>query len=356
MSATYRLLVYEDPPDFFKLKDDWDKVLARIDANPFITPEWMGVSFMYFFKEGRLRLYALEESEKLVGVFPLAIKSMDSFIYVTTTSFYDVTDYIDIIVSQRHRSIFLEHVYKDLYGLSLGKGFVIDLPGIPGNSPTLWALKRLSEEMDLEYKQYELTRSPYLVLPETFENYLFNLKSKDRHEIRRKVSRAHRKANLEFEILTDPWEVSQGMEDFFLLFSLSSTEKREFLKPEMKAFFSEVFTMMATRGWIRLYFLKANGQRAATFLTVDYNNTFYLYNSGFNPDLGGLSPGVVLLTYIIEDAINLGRKRIDFLRGREKYKYKMGAKDTPVYRAILGFIIPETLRKLEFKECTESFI
>lgn len=356
MSTAYRLLVYEDPPDFFKLKDKWDRILDKIDAHPFLTPEWMGISFMYFFREGQLRLYALEESGELVGIFPLAVKSVDSVIHVTTTSYFEVTDYIDIIVSQRHRRAFIDHVYQDLFGLSLGKGFVMDLPGIPGNSPTLWALRNLAKEMNLEYRQMELTRAPYLALPETFEDYLFSLKSKDRHEIRRKVSRAQRKANLEFEVFTEPWDVSQGMEDFYMLFSLSSAEKRSFLKPEMEAFFSEVFTMMASRGWIRLYFLKANGQRVATFLTIDYKNSFYLYNSGYNPDFHALSPGVVLLTYIIEDAIDLKREKIDFLRGKETYKYKMGAKDTPVYRAVFGFSIPEDVNKLEYKECTESFI
>ena len=356
MRNTYRLLVYEDPPDFFKLKEKWDKLLEKIDSNPFLTPEWMGISFMYFFREGKLRLYAFEESGEPVGIFPLAVKPMNSHVYVTTTSHFEVTDYVDMIVSQQHRRTFLEHVYQDLLGLSLGKGFVLDLPGIPGNSPTLWALKNLAEEMNLEYKQIELTRAPYLTLPETFEDYLFSLKSKDRHEIRRKVSRAHRKANLEYEVLTDPWDVSQGMEDFYMLFSQSSEDKKKFLTDEMKAFFSEVFTMMATRGWIRLYFLKANGQRVSSFLTMDYNDTFYLYNSGYNPDYYSISPGVVLLTFIIEDAIDLKRKKLDFLRGRETYKYKMGAKDLPVYRAILGFTLHEAVKKLEFKECTESYL
>ncbi len=58
-----------------------------------------------------------------------------------------------------------------------------------------------------------------------------------------------------------------------------------------------------------------------------------LYNSGLNPvDFPGLSPGVVLLTFSIEDAIRRHFRLYDFLRGDEEYKYRMGAQKTNVYK------------------------
>jgi CelD/BcsL family acetyltransferase involved in cellulose biosynthesis len=62
-----------------------------------------------------------------------------------------------------------------------------------------------------------------------------------------------------------------------------------------------------------------------------------LYNSGLNPlDYSGVSPGIVLLTFSIEDATRRGYRLFDFLRGEEEYKYRMGAAPKPIYRLTIG--------------------
>jgi CelD/BcsL family acetyltransferase involved in cellulose biosynthesis len=61
-----------------------------------------------------------------------------------------------------------------------------------------------------------------------------------------------------------------------------------------------------------------------------------LYNSGLNPTaFSALSPGIVLLTYSIEDAISRGCRFYDFLQGDEEYKFRMGARAAKVYNMII---------------------
>ena len=55
---------------------------------------------------------------------------------------------------------------------------------------------------------------------------------------------------------------------------------------------------------------------------LEWDDTVGLYNSGFHPDHAALSPGVVLLAHLVRDAIARGRRRFDFLRGEERYKYE----------------------------------
>jgi CelD/BcsL family acetyltransferase involved in cellulose biosynthesis len=56
-----------------------------------------------------------------------------------------------------------------------------------------------------------------------------------------------------------------------------------------------------------------------------------VYNSGYDPiKYGALSPGIVLFAHSIQDAIAAKRRRYDFLRGNEEYKYRFGAKETEV--------------------------
>jgi CelD/BcsL family acetyltransferase involved in cellulose biosynthesis len=56
---------------------------------------------------------------------------------------------------------------------------------------------------------------------------------------------------------------------------------------------------------------------------------------GFDPAYVDFSPGMLVLEAVIRDALAEGRSRVDFLRGREKYKYAWGAQDQPTFRVIV---------------------
>jgi len=59
------------------------------------------------------------------------------------------------------------------------------------------------------------------------------------------------------------------------------------------------------------------------------------YLSGLDPAFQRLSPGTVMIGHAIEEAVRAGASGFDFLRGKEAYKYKWGAKDRPTYRCVL---------------------
>jgi CelD/BcsL family acetyltransferase involved in cellulose biosynthesis len=61
-----------------------------------------------------------------------------------------------------------------------------------------------------------------------------------------------------------------------------------------------------------------------------------VYNSGLNPAYLSLSPGWVLLSHLIQWAIENDRKEFDFLRGDEKYKYRFGGVDRYIARLTIS--------------------
>jgi Acetyltransferase (GNAT) domain len=62
-----------------------------------------------------------------------------------------------------------------------------------------------------------------------------------------------------------------------------------------------------------------------------------IYLTGFDPALAQLSPGRLLVARALERAGDDGAFELDFLRGREPYKYEWGAVDRPasIHRAQL---------------------
>jgi CelD/BcsL family acetyltransferase involved in cellulose biosynthesis len=54
-----------------------------------------------------------------------------------------------------------------------------------------------------------------------------------------------------------------------------------------------------------------------------------------DPGARELSPGVTGTAAYLRDRIAAGRRRFDFLRGDEPYKYEWGARDEPIHRLLV---------------------
>ena len=48
-------------------------------------------------------------------------------------------------------------------------------------------------------------------------------------------------------------------------------------------------------------------------------------------ELRAVSPGLVLVAKLIERSMSEGMRRFDFLRGRERYKFDLGAEALPLH-------------------------
>ena len=100
--------------------------------------------------------------------------------------------------------------------------------------------------------------------------------------------------------------------------------KERFMDARMEKFFRRVLGDLADAGGAALWFLDLPSGPAAAFVVLEWEHTVGLYNSGFHPDRAALAPGLVLLVHLVEDAIIRGKRRFDFLRGEERYKYEFG--------------------------------
>ena len=70
---------------------------------------------------------------------------------------------------------------------------------------------------------------------------------------------------------------------------------------------------------------------AAAVLCFDAGSCLYLYNSGYDPSLAGLSVGLVSKAQCVVWAIENRKQCLDFLRGNEPYKYDLGAVDRQIF-------------------------
>jgi CelD/BcsL family acetyltransferase involved in cellulose biosynthesis len=169
-----------------------------------------------------------------------------------------------------------------------------------------------------------------------FEAYLGTLEKKERHEIRRKLRRAEAAGPIalvrsedplaDLEAFVDLHQKRWGEEGLFPATAGGAASRR---------FFARLFEECAPQGVVELDFLTVGGRRIAAGVIFDDGRTVYYYNAGVEPDARELSPGVVMVASYIQRAIELGRTRLDFMRGNEPYKYEWGAVDEPVERLLV---------------------
>lgn len=165
-----------------------------------------------------------------------------------------------------------------------------------------------------------------LALPETFDDYLAGIGKKERHETRRKIRRFIAERG-EPRIVTYE-SPGPALHRFVGLHRLSDGAKSTFMTAEMVRYFED---LVALDGW-RVDALYGDGPRALA-AAVSYADDvgYYLYNSAFDPTARDASPGVVLLSSLIQDSIDHGRRLFDFLKGSEAYKYRLGAEARPLF-------------------------
>jgi CelD/BcsL family acetyltransferase involved in cellulose biosynthesis len=174
---------------------------------------------------------------------------------------------------------------------------------------------------------------PRVDLSGGYDRYLKRLPGKLRQELNRKGRKLARDAG-ELELLQIPAaKVVDELDPFLDLAAASFPEKAGFFKrDDMHVWFKALAEEFAPDDTLRLHRLDVGGLPAAMTVSLVHRGEWGVYNSAFDPDLGSLAPGMVLIGMLIEQAAKEGCHTLDLLRGDEPYKYRFGAKDRRLHR------------------------
>jgi CelD/BcsL family acetyltransferase involved in cellulose biosynthesis len=301
----------------------WNTLLraSRIPS-PFLSWTWQR-EWVRTFVTGGLEIRRIEDDDgRLLGVLPLYEREAGMWALVGGA---DISDYLDLIaVAGREME-----AWTALLQSRGAAPAVWEIHAVPATSPTVTTLPGL-EPAAITATVEE--RCPVLALPDTWDAYLARLSGKHRHELTRKIRRLGREAPDTLPTsVARPDEIEGRMGDFLALHRRSRVGKERFMDVRMEAFFRRATSALAEDGVVRLWFLDTPDGPLASFITLEWDDTVGLYNSGFHPDAAALSPGVVLLAHVVQDAIARGKRRFDFLRGEERYKYEFEPTSEDVY-------------------------
>jgi CelD/BcsL family acetyltransferase involved in cellulose biosynthesis len=172
-------------------------------------------------------------------------------------------------------------------------------------------------------------------LPANWDDYLKILDRKQRHELKRKMRNLQKAGEVVYRVLEDRQAISESMNLFLQLFPDYRHDKAEFMTSEMQAFFRSLSEALAQMGVMRFGVLELDHKVVAMIMYFDYTEGMYLYNSAYDLEFKSLSVGVINKAMCIQDGIQRGRKKFDFLKGAEQYKYYLGGKEFPLFNYLI---------------------
>ena len=291
----------------------------------FVLPGWLKVWCNVFSDESSPYIIAVRDKEKLIGIAPLMVKGEEARFIGDP----DVCDYQDFIVAPGRGKEFFETLINYLGKQGITR---FDLNTVRADSKVPSELVAAAKSLKCEVSCIPEDITLELDLPDSWDKFLAELTGKQRHEVRRKLRRLNDAGEINYRVVEDFEQVTAEMETFLALFGLSRSDKAAFMTNQMRYYFRLLAESMAKANLLKLSFLEVDGTPAAAVMCFDYNSTIYLYNNGYDGRFSSLSVGLLSKVLTIKESIRRGKKKYDFLKGTEEYKYRLGGKPVPLYR------------------------
>ncbi len=321
------------------VENAWVKLHSDLKANVFQSFQW-SIEWWNLYAKENYELFVLTawDDAELWGIFPLFIEKLKIGTLRLSRirfigAFQTYAEYRPLVHPTKYQEILNLVAHTVIDKLQSGQIHLLSLYGFSPTSNFLTnCLSKLKENnLNVRYNPKSVAR-PMMNLPENWNAYMSKISPTEKTMLSRKTNSLI-KYGAEVEVLINSQITLNDYYDFVKLHTIAWEEKgfNGYFKASSKfeTFLKEITTTSYDHKNVRLYFFKKDGERfAAVYAFFNYPECCF-YLSGMNPhhELKRFSPGKVLLSYVIKDAINAGFKIFDFQGGEETYKYQLGGEE-----------------------------
>ena len=313
---------------FAAIKTEWRELFAAARCSVFLSWEWMSVWFESFGDNRTPFILKACRDGKLIGILPMYLEKRR----ILGMRFNRLSlmgegpggaDYLDLIAKPDDRDEALSAIFDFLQRER--KFDIICLGNLAADSGTVRFLKNLSRTKSSPLTHFNETVTavcPHIDLTGGWDAVL--AQSKRSSNFSRKLKKLERMNGFEYRSITSADETGEAFERFLRL------HEKRWLKeggselsghPRLISFQRRLVEQVSRAGLIRFDELWVDGECRSSVYGLDDGQTFYYYNSGFDPEYSHLSVGLVLLGLSVQNAIGRGNSIYDFLRGDEAYKF-----------------------------------
>lgn len=318
----------------FALKREWTELLRDSDADGlFLTWEWLATWWKHLANGRPLSVLVVRRGGAVEAIAPLLIRpaGWSSALPFPSLGFLGTgsvgSDYLDMIVRRGREARALGALAEALSSQKL----MLEVGQVRREGSSVGRLAGILEQRGWTVERETSHPSRFINLRNlTWDSYLAGLGREHRYNFRRRLRTLERAHAMRFEAVRAETGRREALHRIIDLHNRRWQERggsNAFHTERHLAFHEEVSRLACERGWLRLFLLHLDGRPAAGLYGFRYGDTFYFYQSGFDPALARLSAGMVTMGLAIKSALEEGAGEYDLLQGAERYK-ELWARDS----------------------------
>lgn len=313
-----RLEVVTDTRGLAGLRAPWTTLAVDGRTTPLLRGHTWAMEWWRALGGGReLRVVVAADRGEVLGILPLFLENSEGYARLALVgSTGGGADYLSVLArSELVRAELIRHA------LNLGAD-VLELGDLESGDPAVGAFASETARLGTPTELLARYPCPYIAVREPFDRFLAGMAR--RENLRRRAKWLAAQPGFEVTCARDAREVPGFIELFLRLHHARWRDdggSQAFHDGRLVAFQRAVCARLADEGRLGLWTMRVAGAPVAVAYGFDDDEgrTLY-YQSGFAPEWGSKSVGLVLLARFVEDAFGRGRREIDFLRGAEPYK------------------------------------
>jgi CelD/BcsL family acetyltransferase involved in cellulose biosynthesis len=315
---------------FDALEADWRALEARsARGSVFLSWDWQRLWWTHYGCGRQLRILIARADNAVVGLFPLylehhrvarilRVRKLRPIGAGGDTSPDDLGILAEPSCEQAVAQAFVHHILT-----SPERWHLLDLVDLPSDSALVDCLARQAAQQPALIHREPPNRITYGDLPANWDSYRQSLSRNRREVLGRKRRRFEQQPGARFEQIVDAAQLDPAFERLAELHRRrwqGRTDELGFTSTQYLGFHRDVMRALLERNSLLLYALEMNGDIIAMFYGFRHAQTCYYFQAGFDPQHAALSPGEVLMGYVIEAAIGAGCTRFDMLKGDYGHK------------------------------------
>lgn len=292
------------------LAREWDELADRAGASPFLRPGWFE-TWWRAFARGRLEIAVLRRDGRLAGVAPLC-RRRGTVLAVANVHSPCWGFLAEDAAAERELAEWL-----------FARGPLhVSLCNLDRESSDHLELARAASAAGRRLLAVTMQRSPYIPVEGGWERFERDLSRKFVADLRRRRRALEREGMLTIEVADGSERLGGLLEEAFRIEPSGWKAQRGTAivsKPDTRRFYSELAEWAASRGFLRLAFLRLDGRPIAFQYAIE-DGSWYFLKGGVDPELKRFAPGKLLVHAMLERAFACGLGSFEFLGADEPWK------------------------------------
>jgi CelD/BcsL family acetyltransferase involved in cellulose biosynthesis len=316
---------------------EWERLAKHAKASPFLWPGWIQ-AWWHAFGEGELQVLAVYDTDRLTGVVPL--HRSDGVLRSLTNGDTPLFGFLaanETAVKALSHALFSQEPRR------------VNLSFLSSRDTSVLSVHAAASAACYRVITESIEAAPYVAIDKDWDEYEKGLRRKFRSELRRRRRRLEEEGRLTLEVFDGTKRLDELLEEGFRIEGLGWKDAHGTSinsSAALRRFYTEVAQWAADCGWLRLAFLRLNGQPLAFDYCLESAKIHYLLKTGYDPAYGKFAPGMIIRHLMLARAFSKGLDTYDFL-GAGHSPWKREWTSTQQERLFLHIFAPTALGFLD---------